>query len=885
MLKMRVTPRLESTSRRVKAPSTTSVADEARPSFRSRWRSNSKAACLPSWPFATIGAVIVARATVFAIAFVTGQWATNPAVIIPPWAQLTEPLLFALVAGVLLYYGGSDRRAWSLGLFILDSACTLAESQILRSDALWPLVRASVYLRTDAFQAALLWFFASEFPKPSKQLRIARIFVFCTAVALALGVVLVITDGYAVWHGGSGSEQIGRIASTLQRRHAPDRPDWYSTLQFLWLAPLLILQPYKLRESGADDRRRFAWLVAGVAVGFLPLVSVAVVLTLWPGSVAMLRPWWHLIGTVMAAALLLVPVVAAYASLVQRTLDLRLVLRAALQYLFARSIISSVAALPAIGLVVFLYSSREQSLVSLVAGIQGATLVGLALAGAAGVLARQRLLLLLDRGFFREQLDARRTLLDLIDLIRRASTLSDVCENAARAVTDAFHPSFVCTFALGADDALHAQDAELPSLPRSSALAQIIEGGDAPVTIDSRPHSLLRRLSASEQAWLAASQAHLLIPMRGASGQLVGVLGAGDKKSELPYSADDRELLSALGYACGVALERVLTVVNSGPTPSPVDAINPCARECIECGAVVEATAIMCSCGGPVQRAAVPKVLDDRMMFMQRVATGGMGIVYRAIDLRLQQERAVKTLAVTDPALVARLKREAKAMAVVTHVNLATLHGLELWRNTPMLVMEFLQGGTLADRLMRAPVPIDEMLEHGVALAQAVGVLHASGILHRDVKPSNIGFTSEGVPKLLDFGLAKVIARTAPRQALDGDTWSATFSSDGIAIRGTPAYLSPEVLSGRAASPADDLWSLAVTLLEGCTGQNPFRSESVASTVARVLSDQRAIPAALDTLPESDRQLFSELLGPQAHRPQTADEFGRRLKLGPRISV
>jgi serine/threonine protein kinase len=296
---------------------------------------------------------------------------------------------------------------------------------------------------------------------------------------------------------------------------------------------------------------------------------------------------------------------------------------------------------------------------------------------------------------------------------------------------------------------------------------------------------------------------------------------------------------------------------------------------------VLDADAKICVCGGLVRRAPVPHVLDDRLRFVQRVGAGGMGVVYRAIDLRLQQVRAVKTLAGTDPAMVARLRREARAMAVATHVNLATLYGLEIWRGSPMLVMEFLDGGTLANRLRRGPLPVEETLALGAMLAQAVGVLHATGTLHRDIKPSNIGFTVDGVPKLLDFGLAKLLTRPVPPtggHATDDSTHSMSYSTEVGGIRGTPSYLSPDVLSGAHPSPADDLWSLAVTLLEACTGANPFRAASVAATVARVMTDTDSAARAAADLPDPVRRLFADLLGPRDRRPDTAYELVRRLK-------
>ena len=135
------------------------------------------------------------------------------------------------------------------------------------------------------------------------------------------------------------------------------------------------------------------------------------------------------------------------------------------------------------------------------------------------------------------------------------------------------------------------------------------------------------------------------------------------------------------------------------------------------------------------------------------------------------------------------LKPEAWAMATVTHPAVAEIHGIESWRGRPFLVVEFLPGGTLADKLRRGPLPAPRALSVTTLLADALAALHEAGYLHGDVKPSNIGFTSNGSPKLLDFGLA--------RETNDADTQG-----------GTLRYLSPEVLSGLPAEEADDVWSL-----------------------------------------------------------------------------
>lgn len=840
-------------------------------------------AAFPSWPFLVLAAPIVLRAAIFAVALIAEPWTSGAGRIIPAWSQILQASFFASLAIVLLFYGRSDRRAWSLGLFILDSAGTLVEPFVRTAADPSALTALGLHLRTDAFQAALVWFFASEFPKPSRNRRLARVFTVTTGVAMALGVFLAAMDAYAV--SASAVTPINPVLALAMRvqRHHQGHVDWYFSAQFLLLAPLLLLQPWKLREWGADDRRRFVWLVAGLGAGFAPLVAVALLTTFSPASRDFLQPYWRLVGGVIVVALTLVPLSAAYAALVQRTLDLRLVIRAALQYLFARSVIRVIAALPLVVLAALVFTNRDRAVGALVTGSRGLALGALAATGAGCMVARKRLLAALDRGFFREQFDARETLLHLVESTRRASTLTDLCETTAAAVATAFHPRHACTFVAASDDAFHAQDADLQALPRSSALAQLVEGGDTPFVVGEGPGAAVARLNVHERAWLSATRARLLVPLCGGSGQLLGIMALGEKKSELPYTAEDRTLLSAVGSACGLALDRVLAAERqaSTPTPNSPHLSDPPARECVDCGTVLDADARVCGCGGLVRRAAVPHLLDDRLRFVQRVGAGGMGVVYRAIDLRLQQVRAVKTLAGADPAMIARLRREARAMAVTTHVNLATLHGLEIWRGSPMLVMEFLDGGTLAKRLERGPLPVDETLALGAVLAQAVGVLHATGTLHRDIKPSNIGFTSGGVPKLLDFGLAKLLTRpalAAGSQVADESTKSMSYSTEAGGIPGTPSYLSPEVLSGATPSPADDLWSLAVTLLEACTGTNPFRGASVAVTVANVLTDGDSAARAAEDLPEHVRRLFADLLGPRDRRPATAYELVRRLK-------
>jgi Protein kinase domain len=834
---------------------------------------------IPSWPFIVLGVLVVARATIFVLALFVEPWAAAPGRMVPPWAAISQATLFIALAFVLLRYGRSDRRAWVLGVFILDAAATLLEAFVREIASPSAITWLAMRLRTDAFQAAFMWFFASAFPKPTMNRALAATMAIGTAGALALGLGLVTMDSLARFAGETPSA-LSSVAAQLQR-NSPGESDWYFTLQFLWLMPLLVLMPLKLREAGPDDRRRFAWLTLGIAVGFSPLVINVFLITFSDRYVQLVPPDNQVRGLIIFLALTAVPLAAAYAALVQRTLDVRLVVRAALQYVLARSFIVIISLSPFVVLLVMVGLNRNRSVADLLSGRTGVVLLTLTVAGLAAALGRRRLLFLLDARFFREQVDARTTLLAVAGTVRQATSIDELRETLTRSLETAFHPTTILTALAGADDQLHALDAELPPLSRGSALAQLVAGSNAPFDVESQSSGIINRLAAPDQEWLRASRAATLLPLRGAGDELLGVVALGEKRSELPYSDEDHSLLAAVGSACGLALDRVLSSARDANLEEGRSA-DPAARECVECGLVLAADASACVCGGLLQRAAAPHSLGDRLQFLQRVGAGGMGVVYRAVDLRLQQPRAVKTLPHVDPVLASRLRREARAMATVSHRNLALLYGLEFWRGAPMLVMEFLEGGTLGEQLQRRSLTLRETIDLGTHLADALGVLHGAGILHRDIKPSNIGYTTDGTPRLLDFGLARLLPRgpvETPHAGRVGDsTWSINLSTEVGGVRGTPAYLSPQVLTGSPPSPSDDLWSLAVTLLEAVTGANPFRAANVAATVARVLSETHRVAGAAQLLPPSMQAFFAEVLGPQEGRPQTASAFTQRLQ-------
>ena len=224
------------------------------------------------------------------------------------------------------------------------------------------------------------------------------------------------------------------------------------------------------------------------------------------------------------------------------------------------------------------------------------------------------------------------------------------------------------------------------------------------------------------------------------------------------------------------------------------------------------------------------------------LGAGGMGEVYRARDSKLNRDVALKILPArfTDDAeRMARFRREAQVLASLNHPNIGSIYGLEESNNLRVLVLELVDGPTLADRITQGAIPLEEVLVIARQIAGALAYAHEKGVTHRDLKPANIKITPEGNVKVLDFGLAKVLE--GPKN-LDSDpsqspTYGNPTSLEGM-ILGTAAYMSPEQARGKPVDKRADIWSFGVVLYESLTGRPLFQRETVSDTLAAVLKEE-----------------------------------------------
>ena len=253
----------------------------------------------------------------------------------------------------------------------------------------------------------------------------------------------------------------------------------------------------------------------------------------------------------------------------------------------------------------------------------------------------------------------------------------------------------------------------------------------------------------------------------------------------------------------------------------------------------------------------------------REVGRGGMGVVYLAKDTRLDRDVAIKALPeelAADPARLERFEREARTLASLNHPNLAGIYGIEEQSGARYLVLEYVEGETIADILDRGPLPVDDALELAVQICAGIEAAHEAGVIHRDLKPANIKVTPEGKAKVLDFGLARADEGNTSASSI-GLSNSPTVTSPVQhsptipgAILGTAPYMSPEQARGRKVDKRTDIWSFAVVLYEMLTGIGPFHGETATDSIGAILHKDVDLSLLPANTPSTVRRILTRCL-------------------------
>jgi Tol biopolymer transport system component len=264
-----------------------------------------------------------------------------------------------------------------------------------------------------------------------------------------------------------------------------------------------------------------------------------------------------------------------------------------------------------------------------------------------------------------------------------------------------------------------------------------------------------------------------------------------------------------------------------------------------------------------------------------QIGAGGMGEVYKARDKRLERMVAVKVLPSqlsASPEVRQRFEREARTISQLSHPHICALYDVGNQDGVEYLVMEYLEGETLLDRLAKGPLPLDEVLRYGTEIADALDRAHRQGIVHRDLKPGNVMLTKSGV-KLLDFGLARVLEPDVPIESLTSAPTAAKDLTAEGAILGTLSYMAPEQLEGKKADSRTDIFALGATLYEMATGRKAFSGSSQASLITAIMSaDPPTMTAAQPMTPRALARLVQKCLAKSPEqRWQSASDLADEL--------
>jgi hypothetical protein len=600
-----------------------------------------------------------------------------------------------------------------------------------------------------------------------------------------------------------------------------------------------------------DQHRRIKWIIYGSMVGISPSILYQLLRLLAPSS--SLRPGANaaalLYLSIMVSAFMTVaiPIAIGYAVLKHRVFDIQIVVRRGLQHLFATQVLRLILALPLAGLVWTIIVNRDLPLTAILT--RNPLLLLLIAAAGLSLKFRRQLTRGIDRRFFREAYNQEQILLSLIEKIKELDSMPELSRLVSQEVEAAMHPERVYVFyrgeekhdlTLGYSSGEQSRDLRIAE---GSELLRLIErqrrAQDFPLPSDSG-------LPEDESAFLGQLGVNLIVPMSGAEGRLAGLLLLGEKKSEEPYTPNDRQLLQAIAAQMAVVYENVWLKERAAKEQKikhevlarfEDQQIN-LVKECPACGACYDSTSEACAKDQRELTLSLPveRTIDKKYRLEQLIGKGGMGAVYEATDLRLNRQVAIKIMLGNmfgDRAALRRFEREAQASARLNHPNIVSVYDYGSIRTDgAYLVMELVRGFTLRFELQRAGrLDPQRAASWFTQLLEGVKAAHQAGIIHRDLKPENVLISGHEAGrdqiKVLDFGLARI-------RQLDASN-PQSLTAPGM-VMGTFAYMSPEQVTGEDVDERSDIFSLGIMVVEALTGDRPFLGRTSAELITAILS-------------------------------------------------
>lgn len=760
--------------------------------------------------------------------------------------------------GLLLSWGAQRRGAAALaGAYwcIAASFAVKGTAEIFHTLPVGGAAAVLDSLRPEAFLAAFFWQFAREFPAVTRFSRIDRIGALAFSASVALGIVLFIANLVPPI---ADSPRLTIASMPVNRLSGYGTGFWL--LVFGATLPSLALLPLRARDAQPMERRRVAAFLFAIAAGIGPVVLAVLAEATVPAFARAMNDSAarELVGWLVYLPIIAMPVATAYIVTAHGVFRMRVAVRLGVGHLLARWIVvcGTVAALMI--LLIDVYNRSNEPIADVVASGRVRLLLAIVGGGMLLVLFRARLLRVLDRWVVPDAEDAGTMLRVLSEELKACRTSLELSLAFAHAAQRALQTTAEL-YVPGDHDRFAAVNDFAQSLPDASLIPMLVRGWGKPCVVEpAHGGSYYPLLSATDRQWIDWRRIGVIVALMDARGERIRSLVAlQSRHNARPFSPDDLRFLATASSAVSLAGDAVeaKSQVRADDAPELASQCSGCRK--IEAWHPERAP---CGCGGSWTLAALPKVLFNRFELNTLLGSGGMGIVYRALDRVLQRPVAIKTLPRLSPFAAERLIVEARAMALLSHPHIAVLFGTETWRDTPLLVMEYLAGGTLASRLRDAALDCRVAVRMTIDLARALEYVHRAGWYHGDIKPSNIGFTDEGSPKFLDFGVSRAYAQA------------------GAPAAGTLAYLSPEVLAGGAGGPALDLWALSVVLAESLTGVHPFLDGR--RTPDRIAAGWDGAINSLDQNMRAPlRTLLEDALSAEpARRPGNAAEFVRRLE-------